>query len=70
MMKYQKGRLWADIFAPRIIKQLIGNSVNIKKFKEWMISWMSSKRAELRKNKPKGKNKKPKTKDGKVNIPN
>jgi hypothetical protein len=63
MIKNQKGRLWADIFAPKHITQLIGNSVNIKKFKDWMMSWESSKRKELRKETDK-KKKKIKTKDG------
>ena len=68
MIKYHKGRLWADIFAPKNIKQLIGNSVNIKKFKDWMMSWLSAKRVEMRKNTKKGK--KPKTKDGNKQLIN
>ena len=65
MIKNQKGRLWADIFAPKHINQLIGNSVNIRKFKDWMMSWMSSDRVELQK--VSGKKKK-KTKDGMLTL--
>lgn len=64
MIKNQKGRLWADIFAPKHITQLIGNSVNIKKFKDWMMSWESEERKVLQKVSGK-KKKKPKTKDRK-----
>jgi hypothetical protein len=66
MMTKHKGRLWADIFAPKKITQLIGNSVNIKKFKDWMYSWESSKRAEIRNLSSTNKKKKPKIKDGKL----
>lgn len=66
MLANQKGRLWADIFAPKHVKQLVGNSVNIKRFKEWMMSWNSEKRKEIMRNHNPKKKKKPKVKDGKI----
>lgn len=68
MLANQKGRLWADIFAPKHVKQLVGNSVNIKRFKEWMMSWNSEKRKEIMRNHNPKKKKKPKVKDGKIYI--
>jgi hypothetical protein len=64
MLTRFKGKLWADIFAPKRINQLIGNSVNIKKFKEWMFSWGSAERNNFMKLAKTNKKKKPKTKDG------
>lgn len=68
MLSSQKGRLWADIFAPKSIKQLIGNSVNIKAFKEWMMSWNSETRKRLMRERDSKKKRRPKVKDGRRRV--
>lgn len=66
MLASQRGRLWADIFAPKHSKQLVGNSVNIKRFREWLLSWNSELRKELQRaaSGQKKKKRRPKVSDG------
>ena len=49
ILKGFEGKLWADLFAPKISRQLIGNGGAIRQLRDWLETFKGSQRQEYRK---------------------
>ena len=49
ILKGFEGKLWADLFAPKISRQLIGNGGAIRQLRDWLKTFKGSQRQEYRK---------------------